>query len=559
MKRIIAFTVLAILISFSVMAGGAEEVGNEAAGDSMTASGRSGGSIIIAGESEPGNLNPVIWATTSDTNVTHMIYDCLLVPDRNLKMIGRLAKDWDISEDGKTYTFYLNEDVTWHDGAPFTAADVEFTFTMIANPDYDMGATARIMPVVGAEAYKNGEADSIEGIKVIDDLTISFTTIEPSAPFLSNFYIGVIPKHLLEDVTPSEWAENATNRAPVGTGPFKFTEWKSGQYIGLEANMDYFMGAPELDKIIYRFGDQNTMLAAFMNKEIDIAPLPLSEYETISALGFAEVKEQDQLSVYYIGYNLRNEFFQNAEIRKAMAYATNRELIVDSVIGKFGAVANDVFPTSHWSHNPNITTFSYNLEKSAELIEAQGFAKNKDGFYEKDGKVLGLTLEVPTGKKEREQTAVLLKQDWEAAGIKTELQFLDFPTLVTKLLPRTNEGKQRAVSQDDFDAYILGYGVEADPDEYTPYFHTSYMPPNGYNFCGYSTPTMDALLEAQSTEVDFDARQQLFWEIGEEICAGQAWMPLYTVSMLFAKNDNVEGFEPDFRGVTFNAKDWSLK
>ena len=551
MKRIIASIFLVLMIPFAVFAGGQAE----SDGETTT----TGGSVIIAGESEPGNLNPVIWATTSDTNVTHMIYDSLVVPDRNLKMIGRLAKSWDISEDGKTYTFYLNEGVTWHDGTPFTAEDVEFTFTMIANPDYDMGATSRIMPVVGAEAYRNGEADSIEGIKVIDDLTISFTTTEVSAPFLSNFYIGVIPKHLLEGLSPSQWAEHATNRAPVGTGPFKFVEWKSGQYISVEANKEYFLGAPKLDSITYRFGDQNTMLAAFMNNEVDIVPLPLSEYETVNELDFAEVKEQDQLSVFYIGFNLRNDFFRNPEIRKAMAYAANRELIVESVIGQFGDVANDVFPTSHWSHNPNITSFEYNPEKAAELIESQGFAKNSDGFYEKDGVVLGLTLEVPTGKKEREQTAVLLKQDWEAVGIKTELQFLDFPTLVTKLLPRTSDDKQRAVTKDDFDAYILGYGVEADPDEYTPYFHTDYMPPNGYNFCGYSTPSMDVLLEAQRKEVDFEARQQLFWEIGEEICADQAWIPLYTANVLFAKNNSLDGFEPDFRGVTFNARDWSLK
>ncbi len=559
MKRILAIAVIALLIPMVIMAGGSKEDEGDiptAADESGT---RSGGAIIIAGESEPGNLNPLIWATTSDTNVTHMIYDCLVIPDRNLKMVGRLAKDWDISEDGKTYTFHLHENVKWHDGEPFTAEDVEFTFTMMAHPEYDMGATSRIMPVVGAEAYRDGEADSIEGIKVIDDYTISFTTIEKSAPFLASLYIGVVPKHILKDVPPTEWAKHETNRAPIGVGPFKFVEWKAGQYISLEANMDYFLGPPNLDRIIYRFGDQNTMLSAFMNKEVDIAPVPISEYESMKDLAFAEVKLQDQLSVYYIGFNLRNDFFQYPEIRTAMAYATNKELIVSSVVGEFGLVEHDVFPSSHWSHNPEIPTFPYNPEKAKELIESMGFKLNNNGFYEKDGQVLGLTLQVPTGKKEREQTAVLLKQDWEAAGIKTELQFLDFPTLVTKLLPKTKDGKQRAVTKDDFDAYILGFGVEADPDEYKPYFHSAFMPPNGYNFCGYDTDTMDAMLDAQKSEIDFEKRQQLFWDIGAEICGTQAWLPLYGVNALFVKNNRVVDFEPDFRGVTFNARLWSVR
>lgn len=557
MKRILTIALLAVLLPMIVFAGGKKESTTET--PAADAGGRSGGSVIIAGESEPGNLNPVIWATTSDTNVTHMIFDSLVIPDRNLKLVGRLAKDWEISEDGKTYTFHLQEGVKWHDGVPFTAEDVEFTFTMLAHPDYDMGATSRVMPVVGAEAFRNGEADSIEGIKVIDDHTISFTTEEPSAPFLASLFIGVIPKHILEGISPPEWAEHETNRAPIGTGPFKFSEWKAGQYIALEANMDYFLGAPSLDKIIYRFGDQNTMLSAYLNQEVDIAPVPVSEYESVKDVGFGEIKLQDQLVVYYIGFNLRNDFFKHAELRQAMAYGTNRELIVSSVLGEFGTVEDDVFPSSHWSHNPEITRFPYDPDKAKDLIESMGYTMNDDGFYEKDGKVLGLTLEVPTGKKEREQTAVLLKQDWEAIGIKTELQFLDFPTLVTKLLPKTKDGKQRAVTKDDFDAYILGYGVEADPDEYRPYFHSAFMPPNGYNFCGYDTDTMDEMMDAQRQEMDFNKRQQLFWKIGEEICAGQSWLPIYGVNVLFAKNNRVEGFEPDFRGVTFNAREWSVK
>lgn len=518
-----------------------------------------GGVLTIAGESEPGNLNTIIWPTTSDTNVTHMIYNCLVVPNENLEMVGDLAKSWTVSEDGKTYTFKLNENIKWHDGTPFTAEDIEFTFTTMAHPEYDAGSTSRVMPIVGAEAYRNGEADKIEGINVIDEHTISFTTGEPYAPFLASLYIGIVPKHILKDVSPAEWAKHESNRAPIGTGPFKFVKWESGQYIELEGNKDYFKGAPKLDGIIYRFGDANTMLSAFMSNEIDIAPIPIAEVESVKSLDFAQINLQNTLSVYYVGFNLRNDYFKEEKIRQALAYAVNKELIVQSIFGEYGAVEHDVFPSVHWSHSPNVTEFNYDPEKAATLLEEAGFVKNSQGYYERDGEVLSFTMQVPTGKKEREQTAVLLKQDWDAIGVECELQQLDFPTLVTKLLPKTKDGKQRPVEKDDFDCYILGFGVEADPDEYRPYFHTDFMPPNGYNFCGYSTPEIDELLDTQYKEVDPEARKEMFWKIGEQLSQEQPWIPIYSQSSVFVSNSRVKNFSADFRGVTFKAEEWYIE
>lgn len=518
-----------------------------------------GGVLTLAGESEPGNLNTIIWPTTSDTNVTHMIYNCLLVPDKNLEMVGDLADSWTVSKDGKTYTITLKEGITWHDGVPFTAEDVEFTYAAMAHPEYDSGSTSRVMPVVGAEEYRNGTADSIKGIQVIDELTISFTTKEPYAPFLASLYIGIVPKHILKDVSPAEWAKHESNRAPIGTGPFKFVTWEAGQYIELEANQEYFDGAPKLDGIIYRFGDANTMLAAFMNNEIDISPIPIAEVELVDTLDFAEIKLQNTLSVYYVGFNLRTDFFDEKEVRQALAHGVNKELIVQSIFGQYGQVEDDIFPSAHWSHSPNLTIYNYDPDKAMAMLEGAGFVKNANGYYERDGKELAFTMEVPTGKKEREQTAVLLKQDWEAIGVKCELQQLDFPTLVTKLLPKTKDGKQREVEATDFDSFILGFGVEADPDEYRPYFHTDFMPPNGYNFCGYTTPAMDILLDTQYTEVDAEARKQMFWQIGEELAEEEPWIPIYSQSSAFVSNVKVKNFDPDFRGVTFNAEDWYIE
>lgn len=519
---------------------------------------RSGGVVTIAQEGEPGNLNPMVWATTSDTNITHMIFDSLVRPDEQLIIEGSLAKDWTVSEDGKTYTFNLYDNVKWHDGEPFTANDVAFTFTSLADPRYDAGAYSRVEPILGAADFHNGTADSVAGIKVIDDYTVEFTLAEANASFLANMFIGVLPEHILKDVSPADWAKDDFNRAPIGTGPFKFVKWEPAQYIELTANMDYFKGAPNLDGIIYRFGDQNTMLAAFMNQEVDIVPVPVAEVENVKTLDFAEVKTSNDLSVYYIGFNLLNEHFKDVKVRQALAYAVNKELIVTSILGEYGEICEDLFPNAHWSHNPDVTTYPYNPEQAMALLEEAGYTKNAAGIYEKDGKELKFTIEVPTGKKEREKTAVMLKQMWDEIGLVVEIRQLDFPTLVTKLLPKDKEGKQRTVTAEDYDAYILGFGVEADPDEYRPYFHSAFMPPNGYNFVSYSDPEMDELLINQLLETNQDARQAIFWEIGKKLSDEQPWIPIYGQKSVFVSNVKVQGFTPDFRGVTFNAREWSI-
>jgi peptide/nickel transport system substrate-binding protein len=486
-----------------------------------------------------------------------MVYDCLLVPDENLEMVGQLATGWTVSDDGTSYTFSLRKNVKWHDGEEFTADDVAFTYASMLHPDYDMGSTSRAMSIVGAEEYRAGTADSVEGIEVIDDHTIQFTLNEVYAPFLSDLFIGIIPEHVWGDVNPVDWAQNPANRAPIGTGPFSFVKWEEGQYIELAANEDYFGGRPKADRLIFRFGDQNTLLASFMSQAIDIVPVPAAEIETVKTLGYADLAYADQLSFYYVGFNVRHPDFSNPNVRIAMAHAVDKNQIVDTILGDLGAIQHDIFPNAHWSHNEKTPQFKYDPALSKSMLEKEGYVMGSDGFYEKNGEELAITLEVPTGKKEREQTSVLLKQYWEEVGIRTELRMQDFATLVTKLLPRTKDGRQREVTADDFDAFILGFGIEADPNEYYSYFHSGTMPPNGYGFCGYDDAEMDRLLDAQLTATDPEERAELFHAISAQIVGEQVWMPLYYQKQTYAYNKRVSGFEPDFRGLTFTAEEWT--
>ena len=563
-KRLLFLLALVLLLALAACGGGG---GEESQGDTSNETNNAeeeappaeGGTVTIASNSEPGNLNPMVWATIPDTIVTDMVYDALVVPDDELKMVGSLAKDWDVSEDGTSYTFYLEEGITWHDGEPFTAEDVEFTFTSIADPRYDAEAYWRAEPIMGAEEYREGNADSIEGIEVIDDNTIKFTMEEPYAPFISGLFIGILPKHILSDVAPNEWDRHESNRNPIGTGPFKFVEWKTGQYIHLEKNEDYFGGAPILDTIYVRFGDANSMLASFMNKEVDITEVPIAEVESIQSLDYAELITQPTLSVQYVGFNGLNEHFKDKLVRRALSHATDKSAIVESILGEYGVVSKSIFASEHWSHNPDVPIYEYDIEKAESLLEEAGYEKNSEGIFEKGGNPLSFTLEVPTGNKEREKTATLLKQMWEEVGVEVELQSQDLSTLTTtKLVPTGDDGTQREVTADDYDAFLLGLGFQADPDEYRSYFSSKYMPPKGYNFVSYSNPKVDELWVEQTLEIDFDKRQEIIQQIGYELSDDEVWIPLFEQETPFVINKRVQGFELSLTRITLDAKDWSV-
>jgi len=515
--------------------------------------------VRIGQSSEVANLNPMLQPRTPDTNVQFMIFSYLVVPDAELNFVGDLAKDWEISEDGLTYTFHLRNDVVWHDGQPFTAEDVVFTFTSLASPGYTGGAENRVMRLKGATAYQAGEADSIEGLKMIDDYTVVFELEETNAAFLSNMNTAILPKHVLENEDPSQWPNDDFNRAPIGTGKYKFVEWKSGQYIKLAKNEAYYGQQPSIENVVVQFGADTTLVAALINGEIDVIyNLPASEMETLAAMPNIGFYTAPALSVYYLGLNQLVESLKDLRIRQALTYALDRQTIVDTMFGEDVAyVANDIFPANHWSHSDNVTTYPYDLAKAKALIEEAGYTMGNSGVYEKDGQKLRITLDLAESST-NSAVAALVQQMWTAAGIECEVISQDFATLAyTKLFPSDANNAPRFVTADDFMVYMLGFGVEVDPNEYNDYFSTP-KTAGSWNFISYSNPTVDELFALQLTQIDPAERAATFHQIAETISVDLPWIPLYGKNNIEGVSDRVQNYVSDFRGVTFQIEKWTL-
>lgn len=567
-KRLAAW-LLVVLMLVLTACGGNSDAGNDtqaAGGNEASQGGGSdadtnvdteGTSVIIGQSSEVANLNPMIQPRTPDSNVQCMIYSFLVMPDEELNYVGDLAESWDISEDGTVYTFHLREGVKWHDGEDFNADDVVFTLTSLAAPTYNGGNDGRVMSIVGAADYQAGTADSISGINRVNDYTVEITLEAPNAAFLSNMYTSILPEHILAGEDPGTWGQDDFNRAPIGTGKYKFVEWKSGQYITLERNEDYYGQKPSIQYVTVQFGDDTTLVAALLNGEIDVLyNLAASEVENVETMDGVSVYNYEQMTVTYIGLNQLVDSLSDLRVRQALAHGLDKEALLSTVYGEGKAyVCDDVFPNNHWSHSENVTVYEYNPEKAKSLLEEAGYTMNAStGYYEKDGQTLHLTYDMASST-DGKSIAALIQQQWKEIGVELEVIEQDFATLAyQKLLP--GEATEETTA-DSFQCYTLGFGVEADPQEYNEYFSTS-TGAGSWNFIHYSNAEVDQLFKEQLLMSDPAERTECFHKIAEIISEDLPWIPLYNRAGSAGLSDRVQNFICDYRGITFQIEKWTV-
>lgn len=514
-------------------------------------------SIILAQTSEVANLNPMIQPRTPDSNVQCLIFGFLVMPDENLNYVGDLAESWDITNEGTVYTFKLRNDIKWHDGEAFNADDVIFTLTALAHPNYHGGNDGRVMSIVGASEYQAGAAESVAGLKKIDDYTVEITLAQPNAAFMANMYTAMLPEHILGEVDPGEWGNHDFNRAPVGNGKYKFVEWKPGQYITLERNEEYYGTKPAIKNVTVQFGADTTLVAALMNGEVDVLyNLPASEIENVEAMPNSSVYTYEQMTVSYIGLNQLVPALSDRNVREALAHAIDKQTLVDTCFGEgLAFVCEDVFPSNHWSHSENVTVYEYNPELSKKLLEESGYTMGSNGYYEKDGQVLHLTFDMASSSADSKAMAALLQQFFKAVGVSMEVIEQDFSTLAfTKLLPGNATEETTA---EDFQMYTLGFGVEADPEEYNDYFSTS-TGAGSWNFIHYSNAKVDELFDAQLLMADPAERTAAFNEIAELISQDIPWIPLFNKAGVTGLSSKVQNYSADFRGAFFQIEKWNV-
>lgn len=515
-KSILTFSFLLILFVFSgilaacsnnVEDSGADPNSAEDTNQDSTEVGEpvEGGELIIAGTAGPNTFNSYYTTQGSDSAMAGLMFDSLNNVDEQGEPIPELAEEWDISEDGLEIIFHLREDVEWHDGEPFTAEDVVFTYNIPLSEDYT--------------GPRGSYFSSIENIEALDEYTVKLTMKEPNAQlFVRTTVYPILPKHLLDDIPISELDKAEFNtKNPIGTGPFKFEEWKQGQYVKFVANDNYYKGKPYLDSITRKeVPDSNAMLAQFKAGEIDmlgVSSEDIPEAESMEKDGTAKLQSSVNSAYNMIQYNLKNPLFKDKKVRQALTHALNREEMVEVVLNGNGQVAHSPGIPFLWAFNEDVPKFEYDPEKAKQLLADAGWQDtNENGvLVDKEGNEFSFVLLATPTNETRKQMAEIAQQQWAEIGVDVKIQLVEANALLEQIGPPDR----------DFDATLLGWSVALDPSV-TLFFHTDEIE-LGNNRGAYSNPELDKLMEKSDGTMDQEERKKIIDEILEIIAEDQPY------------------------------------
>ncbi len=492
-----------------------------------------GDTIIEGSIGDASNLLPVLASDASSSEIAGLIYNGLVRYDKDLRLEGELAESWEVSADNLVITFHLRPGVKWHDGAPFSAEDVLFTYQTYIDP---------AVPTAYAENYKQ-----VDKVEVLDPLTLRVSYKKPLARALVSWAVGIMPKHLLagQDVTKSP-----LSRAPVGTGPYKFVEWLPGEKIVLEANPDYFEGRPWLNRVVYRIiPDESTMFLELKAGGLDMMGLTPLQYarQTDSADFSRRFNKYRYLSFAYtyLGYNLKRPMFKDQRVRQALAFAINKQEIIDGVLLGLGQEATGPYKPGTWPYNAAVKRYPYDPARAKELLAEAGWGDSDgDGVLDKEGQPFAFTIVTNQGNDQRTKSGEIIQRRFREIGVDVKLRVIEWASFLKEFI---NPG--------NFDATILGWTIPIDPDGYNVW-HSSKTGPGELNFVGFKNAEVDELLEKGRRTLD-QAQRKVYYDRFQEILAEeQPYTFLYVPDALPVVAARIHGIEPAPAGISYNFSKW---
>ncbi len=458
------------------------------------------GTLIVSISGDPLSFNPDFQVDDNGFVPASNIYNKVVTLDHSYGVLPDLAQTWDVSEDGLTITFHLVTGATWHDGTPFTAKDVKYTIEMIVNT---------------ASAAAASLLSAIESVDAVDDATAVFHLKQPSAsliPFLGWYGTYVLPAHIYEG---SDWATNAANQSPVGTGPYKFGSYEAGTRLELDANLEYWGEGPYTDKLVFSIiPDANTALQAFLNGESDVMlnNPPLTEIPNIEATDGVKVEALSIPSYYYFGFNVTGQYTSDPAVRKAISQALDREQIVKTALGGYGDVATTYYPPQiAWAANTDADAAvpSYDPEAAKAVLDEK-FPVNGDFRFK-------LVIPYFTASPEYGDICTVAKEQLKAVNIDVELVALEIGAWSERM------------SSGDFDMGMLAGLQGPDPDNLKIRIGTG----GSVNFWNYSNPEVDTLLSEGGTTNDQAARAEKYWAVQKIMATDVVTAPISTLALFY--------------------------
>jgi len=513
---------------------------SDTAGPSADAGSPAYGDTLV--EASIGDISGLIPNITSDSashEIGGLIYSNLVRTNKDLEVEGELAERWDVSKDEMTITFHLRKGVKWHDGEEVTSEDVDFTYHYMIDPK---------TPTAYAESFRQ-----VRKAEVVDRYTYRVTYDKPYAPGLLSWGIWILPRHILEPAWKAgvDLRTTQQNRRPVGSGAYRFVEWKTGEKVVLESNHDYFEGRPYINRVVYRIiPDPSTIFLELKAKDIDMAgltPIQFRRQTEYPAFQKAFHRYQYLANAYaYLGFNLLDPRFQDRRVRQAIAHAIDKQEIIDGVLLGLGRPAVGPYKPGTWWYKADVKTFPFDPERAKALLAEVGWKPGSDGILEKDGKPFSFTIRTNQGNLVRQQTAEIIQRRLRAIGIDVKIHVVEWAAFLNTFIRKR-----------DFEAIILGWGLGTDPDQYE-IWHSSKTGSEELNHISYKNPKVDELLEAGRRTFDQAKRKAIYGELQKILAEDQPVVFLYVPDALPVVSSRVQGIEPAAAGISYNFIKWYI-
>ncbi len=523
MKRWIIAAVITSLVAAAGCGRGERPVpaATEAFDDSTP---RPGGTLFRRLESDVATLNPVQVTSRTDRLVVEYLFTPVIQLDSNLMPIPGLAESWDISSDGRQYTFKLSEKATFSDGRPVRASDVLFTLRKIVDPQSD-----------AAQIATNFDQVDLSRSKVVDDHTLVVTLREPLAPQLISFNdVLVLPEHVYGK---GDFKKDFTSAA-IGSGPYVLVRREPGKEVVVQRRKDYWGEQPHVDTVVFKVITSSTtawnaVRVGDVDETMVQSDIWLREHADPALLKKLDFPRFYSLSYNYIGWNAQNPLFADKRARRALSMCVDVKSIITNLYGGTARAVTGPFVPDQWAFNPDVPSLEYNPDAAKQIFTSLGWLDtNKDGVIDKGGKPFKFDMMIISGSGSATAIAQMLQSTLKTIGVEMNIVVVDSTIAI-----------QRTIYTSNYDAIYMSWDLTPDPDLY-PVFHSSQIPPHGQNYVFYNNREADRLIVEARRELNQSKRAALYKQLHVIIADDQPYTWISQPSLKWAVNRRVKNVKP---------------
>jgi peptide/nickel transport system substrate-binding protein len=492
---------------------------------------------------DPKNLNPVLNSASPTLDMSMFYYSWTVRYDQNAKPFPDAVSEiptvqnGDVSKDGLTLKYKLRHNMKWQDGPPVTCNDLKFTWQVVMNPHNN---------VVTTDGYKD-----IASIDCSNPYVAVVRMKKVYAPFLQQLWsvngnAPILPEHLLAKYNDDKGSFNTApyNSLPVGSGPFKVVQWQRGQEVRMEVNPDFYLGRPKLNEVVYKIlPDENTAETQLQTHELDMLALGTGlkwpQYQQLAAdpkNGLIATRV-DAFQWTHIDFNLKQPIVSDVQVRRAIAYATDKNEIVQKIAhGSAIPADTDQQPHYSWAYTTDIVHYPYDPAKARQLLEADGWKVGPDGIRVKDGQRLEFTLSTQTESTNGKAIQTVLQRQWREVGVQADIK--NYPS--DEFFDNSTNG---ILQGGHYDAAGFSWAGAADPDDSAIYSGDN-LAPHGQNAMFWNNPIATAAMNDALKTVDQARRKKDYVIVQQQLALDVPTIILYFVRMPYVYNSDLKGFDP---------------